>query len=84
MQKIWHRLNYEGHFVLPVCLQPKVNASFEHFWKFNKVLQTAEILPTSLDAQLQHVLTIPSGKILYESSESSSTVAHIAVSLTLE
>ena len=43
--KIWHYLNYKGHFYL--CVQRKTNAfldAYGSFWEFQEVLQSSSML----------------------------------------
>ena len=91
MLKIWHYLNYEGHFYL--CVQRKTNAFLEvyvPFWKFQEVSQSCNMLKPymcvercgSVSPVCRYVLTIISVKSLHKSDETSLTVTRINVSLT--
>ena len=91
MLKIWHYLNYKGHFYLYV--QRKANALFGRLWTLLEVLvvsQSCNMLQLcverrgSVSPAYMYVLTILSCKILYKCAGSSSTVTHIAVSHTLK
>ena len=91
MLKIWHSLNYKGHFYL--CVQRKTNAFLDvhgRCWKFQQISQSCSMLQLGVErcsrvsSVCRYVLTIIIVKILHKFEETLLTVTHIDVSLTFK